>query len=152
MINFGLQLHLITKWGRRGKLKTYHGFNAFVSSPIYTIFAFHFPASSSQFPSCPVPPEALLPYLFYHDHVLFSLTLQDTTSTLSCCPQSTLAHHRPPLGLEMSGESSCARECTGSVEKSCSESKSSYRSGASLLSPYLSGTLASCRTLPELSS
>lgn len=97
MTNFGLQPHLITKPGRRGKLKTYYGFNAFTSSPIYKTFAFHFPASWSRFPSCPVPPETLLHYLFYHDHVLFSLTSQHSTSICSRCPQNALTHHRTPL-------------------------------------------------------
>lgn len=54
MIHFGLKSHLITLWGKRGKLKTYQEFHAFISSFKYTMFAFHLPAYLSHFPSCPV--------------------------------------------------------------------------------------------------
>lgn len=51
MIHFDLKSHLITLWGKRGKLKTYRAFRAFISSFKYTMFAL---PSSCLFISFPI--------------------------------------------------------------------------------------------------
>lgn len=104
MTNSGLQLYPITKWWRRGKLKTYYEFNVFisVSSTSYKTFCLSFSCFLIWFPSCPACPETLLHYLFYHGHVLFSITPQHSTSLHWHCPQNAMTHHQTPLSLKIS--------------------------------------------------